>query len=63
VERFEGPLNIPQYGAAKAAKSTSPSSSRVNARRIVSEKCSFFRAADFLSFSFRASGIFEVLEL
>jgi hypothetical protein len=63
VERFEGPLNIAQYGAAKAAKSTSPSSSRVNTRRIDSEKCSFFRAADFLSFSFRASGIFEVLEI
>ena len=44
-----------------AAKSTSPSSSRVNARRMISEKCSFFRAADFLSFSFRASGIFAVM--
>lgn len=61
MERSDGPLNIPQYGAANAVKSTSPSSSRINARRIISEKCSFFRAADFLSFSFRASGIFAVM--
>lgn len=54
-------MNIPQNGEASEAKSSDPSSSLVKARRIVSEKCSFRRAAVFRSLSFKASGIFAVM--